>query len=137
MPEEPINLHGRDRAIALVREFTTRPEPNGYPTTRRAPILIFTGPKGCGKTALLDVLESRMRDKVPHARINCGELKSATAWTVLSLLTFDLNRSVAGYRSIPFEAAWLRVVGGFVALAVGLIAVVLGGLVLARSRRAV
>lgn len=102
MPDEPITLHGRDRAIALVREFTTRPEPNGYPTTRRAPILIFTGPKGCGKTALLDVLESRMRDKVPHARINCGELKSATAWKVLSLLTFDLNRSVAGYRSIPF-----------------------------------
>ncbi len=102
MPDDALRLHGRDEAIALVREFATRPEPNGYPVTRRAPVLIFTGPKGCGKTALLDSLERGMRGKSPYARVDCGELKATTAWEVLSLLVFDLNRNAAGYRSIPF-----------------------------------
>ena len=102
MPEDALRLHGRDEALALVREFATRPEPKGYPVTRRAPVLVFTGPKGCGKTALLDSLEQGLRGKSPYARINCGDLKATTAWEVLSLLTFDLNRNAAGYRSIPF-----------------------------------
>ncbi|MEU4448970.1 hypothetical protein AB0K14_33410 [Actinosynnema sp. NPDC050801] len=102
MPDDALTLHGRDQAIGLVREFATRPEPRGYPTTRRAPILIFTGPKGGGKTALLDSLERGLRGKSPYARIDCGELKATTAWEVLSLLAFDLNRNAAGYRSIPF-----------------------------------
>ncbi|GAA1288219.1 hypothetical protein [Saccharothrix xinjiangensis] len=100
--DDPFGLHGRHRAVALVREFTTRPEPKGLPTSRRTPIVIFTGPKGCGRSALLDSLESRMQGRLPHARVNCGELKSTTAWEVLPLLAFDLNRTAAGYRSIPF-----------------------------------
>ncbi|MFI9815978.1 hypothetical protein [Saccharothrix variisporea] len=102
MPDDASTLYGRDSAVALVREFATRPEPDGYPTTRRTPVLIFTGPKGCGKTALLDDLERRMRDHVPHARINCADERDETAWKVLSRLAFDLNRTAAGYRSIPF-----------------------------------
>ncbi|MBP2335782.1 DNA polymerase III delta prime subunit [Saccharothrix coeruleofusca] len=102
MAENPFNPPGRHRAVALVREFATRPEPKGYPTTRRTPVLIFTGPKGCGKTALLDAVESHLRGKVPYARVNCGALKSSTAWEVLPLLAFDLNRNCAGYRAIPF-----------------------------------
>lgn len=102
MADDPFDLPGRDRAIALVREFATRPEPQGYPTTRRTPVLIFTGPKGCGRTALLDALEGRLRGKAPYARVDCGALKSTTAWEVLPLLAFDLNRNCAGYRAIPF-----------------------------------
>ncbi|MCW3840459.1 hypothetical protein ONA70_10170, partial [Micromonospora yasonensis] len=102
MPNDPSDLRGRDRALAIVREFATRPELKGQPTTRRTPMLIFTGPKGCGKTALLDILQSELQGKVPYARVNCGTLKSTTAWEVLSLLAFDLNRNAAGYRTIPF-----------------------------------
>jgi SpoVK/Ycf46/Vps4 family AAA+-type ATPase len=51
MPDDPSDLYGRNRAIALVREFATRPELKGYPTIPERRILIFTGPKGCGKTA--------------------------------------------------------------------------------------
>ncbi|MEU2614815.1 hypothetical protein ABZ570_24995 [Micromonospora sp. NPDC007271] len=102
MPNDPSDVRGRDRALAIVREFATRPESKGLPTTRRTPILIFTGPKGCGKTALLDVLQNELQGKVPYARVNCGTLKSTTAWEVLSLLAFDLNRNAAGFRPIPF-----------------------------------
>ncbi|NUT49612.1 MAG: ATP-binding protein, partial [Saccharothrix sp.] len=102
MPDDALRLHGRDQALGLVREFATRPEPKGYPTTRRAPILIFTGPKGSGKTALLDSLEHHLRGRSPYARVDCGELKATTAWEVLTLLVFDLNRNAARYRAIPF-----------------------------------
>jgi hypothetical protein len=102
MSEGFPGLYGRNRAIALVREFMERPEVNGYPTTRRTPIVIFTGPRGSGKSALLDGLGRSVRDNVPYARINCGRLKSAAAWKVLPLLAFELNRNAAGYRSIPF-----------------------------------
>ncbi|MFE9658319.1 hypothetical protein [Micromonospora sp. NPDC006431] len=102
MANDPSGSHGRDRALTLVREFATRPEAEGFPATRRAPIMIFTGPKGCGKSALLNALESGLQGKVPYARVDCGTLKSTTAWEVLSLLAFGLNRNAAGYRSIPF-----------------------------------
>lgn len=102
MSGEPFDLQGRDRAVALVREFATRPERRGLPSTRRAPIVIFTGPKGCGKTALLDALADGLRGRTPFARVDCAAMKSTTAWEVLSLLAFDLNRHAAGYRSIPF-----------------------------------
>ncbi|MGK5741348.1 hypothetical protein [Micromonospora sp. URMC 103] len=102
MVNDSSGLHGRDRALALVREFAIRPESEGIPASRRTPILIFTGPRGCGKTALLNLVEKGLHGKVPYARVDCGTLKNATAWEVLSLLAFDLNRNAAGYRSIPF-----------------------------------
>jgi ABC-type branched-subunit amino acid transport system substrate-binding protein len=101
MPDDPSNLHGRDRAVALVREFMTRPAPEGFAATRRTPILIFAGPKGYGKTALLGALEKELRDKVPYAQVDAGTMRSAT-WVALSRLVFDLNRTAAGYRKIPF-----------------------------------
>lgn len=90
-------LYGRTRAVKLVREFATR-----LVERSSAPILIFTGAKGCGKTALLDALGASLRGKTPYARIDCAALRSTNAWEVLSLLAFDLNRNAAGYRSIPF-----------------------------------
>jgi hypothetical protein len=94
--------YGRRHAVALVREFMTRPEPQGRPTTRRVPILVFTGPKGCGRTALLDALSAELKHRTPHARIDCAGLRSTAAWEVLSYLTFEFNRTAAEYRRIPF-----------------------------------
>lgn len=90
-------LYGRTQAIKLVREFATRLEERAS-----TPILIFTGAKGCGKTALLDALGTSLKGKTPYARIDCSTPRSTNAWEVLSLLAFDLNRNAAGYRSIPF-----------------------------------
>jgi hypothetical protein len=102
MPRETPILPGRQRAVALVREFVTRPERDGHLTTRRTPTLIITGPKGCGKTALLKAVESRVRGKIPYAFVDCGAMKSVATWEVLASLAFDLNRNAADYRSIPF-----------------------------------
>jgi hypothetical protein len=90
-------LYGRTRAIELVREFATRAE-----DAVARPILVFTGAKGCGKTALLDALGTSLRGKTPYARIDCATVRNTNAWEMLSLLAFDLNRNAAGYRSIPF-----------------------------------
>ncbi|NKE57385.1 hypothetical protein FXN61_11270 [Lentzea sp. PSKA42] len=88
--------------LTLVREFMERPEHHGVPTTRRTPVLVFTGPKGSGKTALLDEVESRLTGNVPHAGIDCATLKANAAWEVLASLTFELNRTAAGYGTVPF-----------------------------------
>lgn len=94
MPQESL--------LALVREFMARPEAGGYPTTRRTPVLVVTGPKGSGKTALIKEVEKRLENNVPHATIDCATLQGNTAWEVLASLTFDLNLTAAGYGEIPF-----------------------------------
>ncbi|WP_157767543.1 ATP-binding protein [Actinosynnema pretiosum] len=100
--DDRVPLPGRQRVLALVREFQTRPEARGAPTSRRTPVLILTGPRGCGKTALLDELAHRMTDLVPHARVDCAKLDPDAPWEVLTYLAFELNRTAAGYRAIPF-----------------------------------
>lgn len=102
MPDESSSLYGRNQALSLVREFMTRPEERGYPTSRHTPVTVFTGPKGCGKTAFLKELEKGLKNRVPHARIDCAKLTNAAAWKVLPHLMFELNRTAAGYGTIPF-----------------------------------
>ncbi|ONI87930.1 hypothetical protein ALI144C_08330 [Actinosynnema sp. ALI-1.44] len=94
MPQESL--------LVLVREFMERPEHRGVPVTRRTPMLVFTGPKGSGKTALLDEVRQQLVGTVPHAVIDCATLKSNAAWEVLASLTFDLNLTAAGYGTVPF-----------------------------------
>jgi hypothetical protein len=96
------HLYGRQGPTALVREFMTRPERDGYPTSRPVPIIVFTGSRGCGKTALVNDLADQFTGQVPYARIDCGSLRTRDPWDVLTLLVFDFNRSAAGYRRIPF-----------------------------------
>lgn len=102
MPEEISHLYGRERPVALVREFMTRPDINGVPTSRRVPIVMVTGPRGCGKTALLDELASEFTGKVPYARIDCESLDATEPWDVLTLLVFEFNRLAGRYRRVPF-----------------------------------
>lgn len=81
-----------------------RPEHDGMPTSRRVPVVVFTGPRGSGKTVLLDELESRLSQRVPHARIDCGSLDASVAsWNVLSFLVFEFNRLAGAYREVPFS----------------------------------
>ncbi|GAA2996122.1 hypothetical protein GCM10010483_46060 [Actinokineospora diospyrosa] len=85
-----------------MREFVERPLVKGRPSTRRSPIVVFAGPKGSGKTGLLDAVRAELEGNVPYARIDCGELLDAVPWEVLSFLTFEFNRTAAGYGTIPF-----------------------------------
>src|SRR5215470_8375664 len=97
------HLYDRQGPTALVREFMTRPERDGYPTSRRVPIIVFTGSRGCGKTALVNELADRFTGQVPYARIDCRSLTPRDPWDVLTLLVFEFNRSAAGYRRIAFS----------------------------------
>src|SRR5215470_14191491 len=80
------HLYDRQGPTALVREFMTRPERDGYPTSRRVPIIVFTGSRGCGKTALVNELADEFTGQVPYARIDCGSLTPKDPWDVLTLL---------------------------------------------------
>lgn len=103
MSEQSSHLYGRQHAIGVAREFMARPERDGVPTGRRVPVIVFTGPRGSGKTDLLEELERRLDQNVPHARIDCGALDHSTpSWDVLSFLVFEFNRLAANYREVPF-----------------------------------
>lgn len=65
-------LTGRGQAVALVKEFLRRPsDANGYPRSRTTPALVFTGPRGSGKSALLDEIARKADQNRPWARVNC------------------------------------------------------------------
>jgi len=89
----------QDAAIALVREFMIRDEVGLELRNRRTPVLLFTGPRGAGKTALLARLEGALR--VPHAYLDCaGPLDDPR--DMLSWLAFDLSRrSLYGRLQFP------------------------------------
>ena len=116
MPGEVVDLHGRDRAIALVREFLTRPERDGIPCSRRVPVIVFTGARGSGKTALVAELARRLDQQVPYARVDC-ETTDATDHTdpggMLAALAFELNRQSGRYGRLAFP----RLITGRLAIA--------------------
>jgi ABC-type branched-subunit amino acid transport system substrate-binding protein len=95
-------LYGRQQAVGLVREFMKRPEHDGKPTSRRVPVILFTGPRGSGKTALLTELKNRLDENVPYSCIDCGSFDAGLPWNVLTRLVFDFNLSAAKYRKVPF-----------------------------------
>lgn len=95
-------MYGRQQAIGLVREFMERPESDGLPDSRRVPVVLFTGPRGSGKTALLTELKNRLDGNVPYSCIDCGSFDASHPWNVLTRLVFDFNLSAAKYRKVPF-----------------------------------
>ncbi|MFF5262288.1 hypothetical protein ACFY4C_25405 [Actinomadura viridis] len=93
-----MRLHGRDNAIDLVRDFMDRS--NGPPP---AAVLVFTGPRGYGKTALLDTLAAEHLDQhVPYAFINFAAMGPGGIRGLLDRLVFELNRNCAAYGRIAF-----------------------------------
>ncbi|WP_243788612.1 ATP-binding protein [Saccharopolyspora gloriosae] len=86
--------------MRLVREFADRPGQDGTAHSRPLPVLLFTGPRGSGKTAFLAALEQRLDQQVPYARIDCDELGPIRA--TLSAIAYELNRNSSGHDRIAF-----------------------------------
>src|SRR5216683_2386813 len=112
MASEVVRLYGRDAALGLVREFLIRDERHGVLRSRRYPVLVFTGTRGMGKTALLADLATRLDQQVPYARIDCEEFVGG-ARELLSLLAFELNRRCGRYGTLAFP----RLITGRIAMA--------------------
>ncbi|MBO2456509.1 ATP-binding cassette domain-containing protein [Actinomadura violacea] len=82
-------LYGREKGLPLAGEvIKLRP---GAPAGE-SPMLIFVGPSGAGKTALLDAVEDILEERVPHARMDGTTLKDSPVPDVLAALGFELNR---------------------------------------------
>ena len=102
MPAEIGQLYGRAGAVELTKEFLSRPGTDGAARTRRQPIVVFTGPHGSGKTALLDKLEEWLQPLAPYARIDCAADDLSSSPRVLSALVFELNRTAGRYGRVAF-----------------------------------
>jgi hypothetical protein len=98
-----MRLYGRDSAVTLVHDFMARTE-DGTETPRSptSPVVLFVGPRGGGKTALLAHLGELLDQNVPYARVDFADLRSATTVDVLDVLAFELNRHCAAYGRIAF-----------------------------------
>jgi hypothetical protein len=112
MSSAAVRLYGRDAAVELVREFLTRDERDGELYSRRCPVLVFTGPRGIGKTALLADLARQLDQQVPYVRVDC-ESFGGGARELLSLLAFELNKHSGRYGTLPFP----RLITGQIAIA--------------------
>jgi hypothetical protein len=96
-----MRLYGRDSAVKLVHDFMVRDDGE---TTNGAtsPVVVFVGPRGSGKTALLARLGEMLDQNVPYARVDFAELPASTTSDVLDVLVFELNRHCAAYGRIAF-----------------------------------
>jgi hypothetical protein len=94
----PMRLYGRDSAVKLVHDFMIRDA--GGTTT--SPVVIFVGPRGSGKTALLTRLGEMLDQNVPYARVDFADLPASPICDVLDVLAFELNRHCAAYGRIAF-----------------------------------
>ncbi|GAA3357274.1 ATP-binding protein [Saccharopolyspora gregorii] len=99
------HLFGREPAMRLVREFADRP---GH-ASRPQPVLLFTGPRGSGKTAFLDALADRLHGQGPYARLDCEVLDPARL--SLAHIAVELDRHA------PDPIAFPRFVAGQVVAA--------------------
>ena len=102
MPAEIGQLYGRAGAVELTKEFLSRPRADGTARSRRQPVLVFTGPHGSGKTALLDKLDEWLQPVAPYARIDCATDDLSSSPRVLSALVFELNRTAGRYGRLGF-----------------------------------
>jgi ATP/maltotriose-dependent transcriptional regulator MalT len=102
MPAEIGQLYGRAGAVELTKEFLSRPHRDGAARSRRQPVLVFTGPHGSGKTALLDKLEEWLQPLAPYAWIDCATDDLSSSPRVLSALVFELNRTAGRYGRLAF-----------------------------------
>ena len=92
-----MRVYGRDSAVKLVHDFMIRDA--GAATS---PVVIFVGPRGSGKTALLTRLGEMLDQNVPYARVDFADLPTSPICDVLDVLAFELNRHCAAYGRIAF-----------------------------------
>lgn len=96
-------LTGRGQAVALVKEFLRRPsDANGYPRSRTTPALVFTGPRGSGKSALLDEIARKADQNRPWARVNCEAYADRSVRDLLTHLAFALHEGCPDYGTLTF-----------------------------------
>lgn len=99
----PIHFYGRDREIRLVQDFLDRVQGDDrVPRSRRVPVLVFSGPRGSGKSALLAELERQVDQQTPHAHVNFDAVRTESVRDVLAALAFELNRRCGEYGSLAF-----------------------------------
>ncbi|HEV2779461.1 MAG TPA: hypothetical protein VGX25_08665 [Actinophytocola sp.] len=100
--DEPL-LGLRSITNRVVDECVKRP--NG--SSRKLPIVVALGPRGTGKTALLQTIEDRCSDRVPFARLDLEEMSEARPREIVTSLAFDLSRDCRQFGRLAFPALTL------------------------------
>jgi hypothetical protein len=99
-------LYGRADAVALVRELMARPEYGAAPSGTRCPIVVFEGPAGSGKTALLGGLAGLLDRRVPYAHVDAEAVDMVAdrpaVTRLLAAAAFQLARRNRRYGALPF-----------------------------------
>jgi hypothetical protein len=89
---EPATFYGRSELVSHIWERLS-PQPGG---DRTPPIILLFGPRGIGKTAVLDHLAYRCAGQAaqPFApRLDLEDLGSRPAWHALAELAFELSET--------------------------------------------
>jgi len=99
-------LYGRAEAVALVGELMTRPGRGAAPHGRHCPVVVYEGPAGSGKTALLGGLAGLFNRRVPYAHVD-ADIVDATAGRpavaqLLAAAAFQLARRNRRYGALRF-----------------------------------
>lgn len=93
-------VHGRETALRGISALMWPYLP--LPPGRRRPVVYLQGGAGTGKTALLDTLAERIRQKVPHARAGFAGRRTEDVPGTLSDLAGQLSRHRPRYRRLRF-----------------------------------
>jgi hypothetical protein len=104
-----MRLKGRRGAVTLVHALSKRDTPHGPDR----PVLLLTGPRGSGKTALLNGIGEYLDGRLPYAKVDFEELARDTVCDVLNMISIDFNRHGAPYGRMAFP----RLVLGQIAMA--------------------
>jgi hypothetical protein len=95
-----IPIYQQDAAIQLMGEFMRRDDLGKRMRNRRTPVLLFTGPRGIGKTQLLKQMTEALQD-IPFAYIDCAG-RGENSLDILVPLAFSLSRHSAHYGKLRF-----------------------------------
>lgn len=86
----------------LVEEFLARPNRR----SRALPVVVALGPRGTGKTALLEAIRSRCQN-IPHAALDFERRGNVRPREVLGELAFELSRHWPQFGRLAFPQLWL------------------------------
>ncbi|MFG1694058.1 hypothetical protein [Nonomuraea sp. NPDC049309] len=104
-----MRLKGRRGAVTLVHALSKRDTTQGP----GRPVLLLTGPRGSGKTDLLNGIGEYLDGRLPYAKVDVEKLAKDTVCDVLNMISIDFNRHGAPYGRMAFP----RLVLGQIAMA--------------------